>query len=147
MNRTTLFLMLLLVILSARLAAQGAEKIIVKGESYSVPKELVDARLSETFSIVDRVDVSPSGKYAIAVRVNKTRDNEAKKELTSYDLLVLNRNTRKVIREISAWRQATFPGKWDKKDIYHFYGGTPYESRGNVEYLYDANINRIVGYE
>jgi hypothetical protein len=68
------------------------------------------------------------------------------KRLPVYNLIVLNMKSKRVLRTIHAYRQATFPGKWASNDIYQFSGGAPSEKQGEVQYQYDAKKNRITGF-
>ena len=57
-----------LIVLPLAVDAAGPGQVAIEGQSYSLTEELAKSGASETFASVDRFDVSPSGRYAVAVR-------------------------------------------------------------------------------
>lgn len=114
-------------------AAGPSNSIVIGGQRFSLSEDLLyDPSLAADFARPDKMDISPDGRFAVAVHIDRVDPNRF---IPTARLLVVDMQRKAALRELWAWRMATVPGFWQPDGTYVIHGGVPngHDERSDTE--------------
>jgi hypothetical protein len=119
-----------------------------EGDIWMTAKNAQETQLTTTAGKIDKLELSPSGRYAAANKIIDYYEQENDIENpTSYTLepiysvLILDLHARKVIADLKTPRAMTHPLGWQADDTYQFGEGGPWDVY--AEYQYNPMTGQI----
>ncbi|WLE98846.1 MAG: hypothetical protein QTN59_08395 [Candidatus Electrothrix communis] len=112
-----------------------------EGDIWMTAKNAQETQLTTTAGKIDKLELSPSGRYAAANKIIDYYEQENDIEnptsytlVPIYSVLIIDLHTRKVIADLKVPKAMTHPLGWQANDTYQFGQGTDLEIYAEYQY-------------